>query len=57
MKRGFLVSVGGAAIVIAGLAGCSSDSGSSESTTSAETSDTATASASAEATSAPVARR
>lgn len=53
MKRGFLVSVGGAAIVIAGLAGCSSDSGSSESTTSAESSDTATASASAEATSAP----
>lgn len=53
MKRGFLVSVGGAAIVIAGLAGCSSDSGSSESTTSAESSDTATASASVEATSAP----
>jgi lipoprotein LpqH len=57
VKRGFLVSVGGAAIVVAGLAGCSSDSGSSESTTSAEataeTSDTATASASAEATSAP----
>lgn len=57
MKRGFLVSVGGAAIVAAGLAGCSSDSGSSESTsaeaTTTEASDTATASASAEATSAP----
>lgn len=53
MKHGFLVSVGGAAIVIAGLAGCSSDSGSSESTTSAGSSDTATASASAQATSAP----
>ncbi|TFV56743.1 hypothetical protein E4P42_18155 [Mycobacterium sp. PS03-16] len=47
------MSVGGAAIVIAGLAGCSSDSGSSESTTSAESSDTATASVSASATSAP----
>ncbi|MGE2716064.1 lipoprotein LpqH [Mycolicibacterium litorale] len=56
MKHGFLVSVGGAAIVIAGLAGCSSDSGTSETTaaeTTAETSDTATASVSAEATSAP----
>lgn len=53
VKRGFVVSVGGAAIVVAALAGCSSDSGSSESTTSADAGDTATASASAEATSAP----
>lgn len=53
VKRGFVVGVGAAAIVVAGLAGCSSDSGSSESTTSADAGDTATVSASAEATSAP----
>ncbi|BBX33744.1 MULTISPECIES: lipoprotein LpqH [Mycolicibacterium] len=41
MKRGFLVVVGGAAVVIAGLSGCSSDEKKSESTASA----TATASA------------
>ncbi len=33
MKRGFLVAVGGAAIVIAGLSGCSSDEKKSESAT------------------------
>lgn len=32
MKRGFLVAVGGAAIVIAGLSGCSSDEKKSETT-------------------------
>jgi lipoprotein LpqH len=53
VKRGFLVSVGGAAIVIAGLAGCSSDGGSSEATTETTTETSATATASAEATSAP----
>ena len=37
MKRGFVVAVGGAAIVIAGLSGCSSDEKKSESpATSAE---------------------
>ena len=36
MNRGFLVAVGGAAIVIAGLSGCSSDEKKSESPTSAE---------------------
>lgn len=57
MKRGFLVTVGGAAVLIAGLAGCSSDSGSSESSPSASASDTATASVSATATSAPSAAK
>jgi lipoprotein LpqH len=57
VKRGFLVTVGGAAIVMAGLAGCSSDSGSSEPSTSASASDTATASVSATATSAPSAAK
>jgi lipoprotein LpqH len=57
VKRGFLVTVGSAAVVIAGLAGCSSDSGSSESSTSASASDTATASATASATSAPSAAK
>lgn len=49
MKRGFLVAVGGAAIVIAGLSGCSSDDKKSESpATSAEaTTETGTASATA----------
>lgn len=45
MKRGVLVTVGGAAMVIAGLAGCSSNDGSSESST--------TSSNTASATSAP----
>lgn len=45
MKRGFLVAVGGAAIVIAGLSGCSSDDKKSESpATSAEATETGTAS-------------
>ena len=35
MKRGFLVALGGAAIVIAGLSGCSSDEKKSESPTTA----------------------
>ncbi|OBB40384.1 MULTISPECIES: lipoprotein LpqH [Mycobacteriaceae] len=41
MKRGFLVAVGGAAILIAGLSGCSSDDKKSE--TSGETSTAASA--------------
>lgn len=41
MKRGFVVAVGGAAIVIAGLSGCSSDEKKSE--TSGETSTAASA--------------
>lgn len=44
MKREFLVAIGGAAIVIAGLSGCSS---SDKKDTSSETKDTATASATA----------
>ena len=48
MNRGFLVAVGGAAIVIAGLSGCSSDEKKSESPTSAEaTTGAGTASATA----------
>ena len=44
MKRGFVVAVGGAAIVIAGLSGCSSDEKKSESpATSAETTAAGTA--------------
>lgn len=38
MKHGFLVAVGSAALVIAGLSGCSSDDSSSASETSSETS-------------------
>jgi ipoprotein LpqH len=50
VNRGFVVAVGGAAIVIAGLSGCSSSEKKSESTaTSAKTSATGTASASATA--------
>ena len=50
MKRGFVVAVGGAAIVIAGLSGCSSGDKKTESTgTSAATGATGTASASATA--------
>ncbi len=51
MKRGFVVAVGGAALVIAGLSGCSSDNKSSSESTASETS--AAASTSAAATSAP----
>jgi ipoprotein LpqH len=50
VKRGFVVAIGGAAIVIAGLSGCSSDEKKSESspTTSAEaTTEAGTASATA----------
>jgi lipoprotein LpqH len=46
VKRGFVVAVGGAAIVIAGLSGCSSEK-KSESTSSPGTSASGTASASA----------
>lgn len=51
MKRGFVVAVGGAALVIAGLSGCSSDNKSSSESTASETS--AAASTSAAATTAP----
>lgn len=48
MKRGFVVAVGGAAIVIAGLSGCSSDNKSaSSSSSSAASGGTASASATA----------
>jgi ipoprotein LpqH len=59
VKHGFLIAVGGAAVVVAGLSGCSSDSGSSGSatTSSATASDTATASVSGTATSAPSAAK
>lgn len=51
MKRGFLVAVGGAAIVFAGLAGCSSDdSKSSVEETGAETAGAASAPAEATVT-------
>ena len=50
MKRGFVVAVGGAAVVIAGLSGCSSDNKKSEST---GTSSSAAGTASASATAAP----
>jgi ipoprotein LpqH len=49
VKRGFVVAVGGAAIVIAGLSGCSSDNKSSSSSSSAASSGASTASASASA--------
>lgn len=50
MKRGFVVAVGGAAIVIAGLSGCSSNNKSSSSSSSPASSSAAgTASASASA--------
>ena len=51
LKRGFLVAVGGAAIVVAGLAGCGSDESSSseataeDATTTVETTETASATA------------
>lgn len=54
MKRGLLVAVGGAAIVVAGLSGCSSgDKSSSSSSSSAESPSSASAPASASATAAP----
>jgi lipoprotein LpqH len=53
VKRGLLVAVGGAAIVVAGLSGCSSNSKSTSSSSSGSSSSAATASASAGATSAP----
>ncbi len=51
MKRGFVVAVGGAAIVIAGLSGCSSDEKKSESPTTAA--ETTTGAGTASATAAP----
>lgn len=54
MKSGLLVVVGGAAVVIAGLSGCSSDDkSSSSSATSEATSTSVSSSASASATAAP----
>jgi ipoprotein LpqH len=57
VKRGFLVAIGGAAIVIAGLSGCSSEEKGSESatTSAAETSaaETTTEAGTASATAAP----
>ena len=54
MKRGFVVAVGGAAIVIAGLSGCSSDDKKTESTgTSAAATTSAEGTASVSATAAP----
>jgi ipoprotein LpqH len=51
VKRGLVVAIGGAAIVIAGLSGCSSDKKSESSTSSKESS--ASSSAAASATAAP----
>ena len=51
MKRGFVVAVGGAAIVIAGLSGCSSDEKKSESP--ATTAEATTGAETASATAAP----
>jgi lipoprotein LpqH len=54
VKRGFVVAVGGAAIVIAGLSGCSSGEKKTESTgTSSAASSSASGTASASATAAP----
>ena len=54
MKRGFVVAVGGLAIVVAGLSGCSSDDKKSESdkpsTSAGASSETATASSGASET-------
>jgi lipoprotein LpqH len=47
VKRGFVVAVGGAAVVIAGLSGCSSDKKSQSSGTSSSAAGTASASATA----------
>ena len=53
VKRGFVVAVGGAAIVIAGLSGCSSDDKKSESSDSTSASASASDTGSASATAAP----
>ncbi|MCW2686714.1 MAG: 19 kDa lipoprotein antigen [Mycobacterium sp.] len=54
MKRGFMVAVGGAAVVVAGLAGCSSDKSSTSASSSASSSSaSASVSVSASATAAP----
>ena len=54
MKRGLVVAAGGAAVVIAGLTGCSSDNKSTSTSTSTVTaSGTSSATASASATAAP----
>ena len=49
MKRGLLVAVGGAAILIAGLSGCSSEDKKAETTSSAKSESSASSSASASA--------
>ena len=49
MKRGLLVAVGGAAILIAGLSGCSSEDKKAETTSASSSSASSSASASAEA--------
>ena len=53
MNRGFVVAVGGAAIVIAGLSGCSSDDKKTESTGTSAAATSASGTASASATAAP----
>jgi lipoprotein LpqH len=53
VKRGFVVAVGGAAIVIAGLSGCSSDDKKTESTGTSAAATSASGTASASATAAP----
>ena len=53
MKRGFVIAVGGAAIVIAGLSGCSSDDKKTESTGTSAAATSASGTASASATAAP----
>jgi len=53
VKRGLVVAIGGAAIVVAGLSGCSSNNKSSSTSSSAKSSSSATASASVSATAAP----
>ena len=50
MKRGFLVAVGGAAVVVAGLAGCSSEETPESPATTAEATATGTAPPTVEAT-------
>jgi lipoprotein LpqH len=53
VKRGFVVAVGGAAIVIAGLSGCSSGDKKTESTGTSAAATSASGTASASATAAP----
>ncbi|HTI75099.1 MAG TPA: lipoprotein LpqH [Mycobacterium sp.] len=53
MKRGFVVAVGGAAIVIAGLSGCSSGDKKTESTGTSAAATSASGTASVSATAAP----